>query len=121
MITQKKKRLKFKVEKDEYKEYIVIQLERITKKGTIKVKNNKINNFSILAIKEQNKVGNKRLMPYEIIEQVKFGGLQNLDTHDKLNPVEITGRDSELNTFLNRFKRYKYCFILNNLFLSIYC
>ena len=90
MITQKKKRLKFKVEKDKYKEYIVIQLERITKKGTIKVKNNKINNFSILAIKEQNKVGNKREMPYEIIEQVKFGGLQNLDTYDKLNPVEIT-------------------------------
>ena len=66
-----KKSLKFKVEKDKYKENTVIQLERITKKETIKVKNNKITNFLILATKEQNKVG-------------------NFDTYDKLNPVEIT-------------------------------
>ena len=72
----------------------------------------------ILATKEQNKIGNKRSMPYETIEQVKIGGLQNVDTYDKLNPVEITVRDSELNTFLNRFKCYKYNFILNNLLFS---
>ena len=57
-------------------------------------------------------------MRYEVIEQVTTGGLQNFDTYDKLNPVEITVRDSELNTFLNRFKRYKYHFILNNLLFS---
>ena len=38
-------------------------------------------------------------MPYDIIEQVKIGGLQNFDTYDKLNPIEATVRDSELNTF----------------------
>ena len=39
-------------------------------------------------------------MPCNIIEQVKIGGLQNFDAYDKLNPVEATVRDSELNTFL---------------------
>ena len=97
MITQKKS-LKFKVEKGEYKENIVIPLERVTKKQ-IKVKNNKVTNFSILATKEQNKARNKRSVPYEIIEQEKTDGLQNFDTYDKWNPVEITVRDSELNTF----------------------
>ena len=63
MITQKNPP-NFKVEKDEYKENIVIQLKRITKKETIKAKNNKTTNFSILATKEQNKVENKRSMPY---------------------------------------------------------
>ena len=113
-----KKSLKFKVERDKYKENIVSQLERIRKKETIKAKNNKITNFSILTTKEQNKVGNKRSMPYEIIERVKIGGLQNFDTYDKLNPVETTVRDNESNTFLNWFKRYKYSFILNNLLFS---
>ena len=52
-----------------------------------------------LATKEQNKVRSKRSMPYKTIEQVTIAGLQNFDTYDKLNPVEITVRDSELNTF----------------------
>ena len=29
-------------------------------------------------------------MPYEIIDYVKTGGLQNFDRYDKLNPVEIS-------------------------------
>ena len=49
--------------------------------------------------KDQNKVGNKRSMPYEIIEQVEISGLKNFDTYDKLNPVEITVRNSELDIF----------------------
>ena len=45
-----------------YKENIVIQLERITKEESIKVKDDKVANFSILATREKRKVGNKRLM-----------------------------------------------------------
>ena len=40
----------------------------------------------MLATREKKKVGNKRLMPYEIIDQVKIGRLQNFDKYDKLNP-----------------------------------
>ena len=43
-------------------------------------------------------------MAYEIIDQVKIGGLQNFDRYDKLNPVDISVRDSKVNSFLARFK-----------------
>ena len=79
MITPQKS-LKFKVQNGEYRENIVIQLERITKEESIKVKENKVTNFAILATREKKKVGNKRLIPHEIIYQVKIGGLQNFDT-----------------------------------------
>ena len=79
MITPKKS-FKFKVQNGEYRENIVIQLERITKEGSIKVKENKVTNFAILATREKKKVGNIRLIPHEIIYQVKIGGLQNFDT-----------------------------------------
>ena len=76
MITYQKS-LKFKVQNEEYKENIAIQLERIKKEESVKVKDDKVTNFSILATGEKKKVGNKRSMPHEIIDQVKIGGLQN--------------------------------------------
>ena len=57
-------------------------------------------------------------MPYKIIDQVKIGGPQNFDTSDKLNPVDISIRDSDVNSFLARFKRYKYRFVIDNLLFS---
>ena len=87
--------LKFNVPKEEYKENVVIQLERITSENSINVKDDKVTNFSILATRQQSRVGNKRTMPYETIDHVKIGGLQNFDRYDKLNPVEISVRDSE--------------------------
>ena len=86
MVTPQKS-LKFKVQNEEYKENI-IQLERITNQEPVKVKDDKVTNFSILATREQNKVGNKRRIPYEIIDQIKIGGFQNFVRYDKLNPVE---------------------------------
>ena len=76
----------------------------MTKKESIKVKDNKVISFYILATREKKKVGNKRLMPYEIIDLVKIGGLQNFDKYDKLNPMDINIRDSKVNSFLARFK-----------------
>ena len=113
-----RKSLKFKVQNVEYKENIVIHLERMTKAESIKVKDDKVTNFSTLATKEKKKVGDKRPMPFKIIDQVKLGGLQNFDTYDKLNPVEISIRDSEVNGFLTRFKQYKYRFVMDNLLFS---
>ena len=55
-------------------------------------------------------------MHFKIIDQVKLGGLQNFDTYDKLNPVEI--RDSKVNGFLAKFKGYKYPFVIDNLLFS---
>ena len=99
MITPKKS-LKFKVQNEEYKENIVIQLERITKAESIKEKDDKVTNFYILATKEKKKVGNKRPVLWEITDQVKISGLQSFDKHEKLNPVDISIRDSQVNSFL---------------------
>ena len=78
MITPKRS-LKFKVKNEEYKENIVIHLERITTNESIKIKDSKVTNFSILATREQKRVGNKRPMPYEIVDQVKIGRLQSFN------------------------------------------
>ena len=104
MITPKKS-FKINVQNEEYKENIVIQLERLTKEESIKVKDDKVSNFSILATREKKKIGNKRSIPYEIIDQVKIDGLRNFDAYDKLNPVDINIRDSKVNSFLARFGR----------------
>ena len=95
MVTPKKS-LKFNVQKEEYRENVVIQLERITSQKTINVKDGKVTNFSILATRQQNRVGNKKTIPYEITDQIKIGGLRNFDRYDKLNPVEISVRNSRV-------------------------
>ena len=55
-------------------------------------------------------------MSCEIIDQIKIGRLQNFDRYDKLNPVDISIKDSEINTFLSRCRRYNYRFVINNYF-----
>ena len=57
-------------------------------------------------------------MPYEIIDHVKIGGLRNFERYDKLNPVEISVRDSRLIIYLSRYQRYKYWFMIDNLLFS---
>ena len=57
-------------------------------------------------------------MPHKIIDQVKIGRLKNFDTHGKLNPVDIIIRDSKADSFLARYRRYKYRFVIDNLLFS---
>ena len=48
-------------------------------------------------------------MSFTLVDEVKIGGLQNYNVYYKLNPVDISLRDSELNAFLSRYhRRYKY-------------
>ena len=51
-------------------------------------------------------------------DQIKIGGLQNFDRYDKLNPVDISIKDSEVNIFLSRYKWYKYRLVIDNLLFS---
>ena len=58
-------------------------------------------------------------MSFTLVDEVKIGGLQNYNVYYKLNPVDISLRDSELNAFLSRYhRRYKYWLIINNLLFS---
>ena len=54
-----------------------------------------------------------------LIDEVKIGGLQNHNVYTKLNHVDISIRDSELNFFLSRYnRRYNYLIVINNLIFS---
>ena len=59
-------------------------------------------------------------MSYQIIDEIKIVGLQNRSLNEKLNPVEITIPDSEIQLKLSRYdnQRYKYRFIVNSLLIS---
>lgn len=58
-------------------------------------------------------------MSHVLVDEVKKGGLQNYNVYNKLNPVDISIRDSNLNAFLSRYnRRYKYRFIISNLLFS---
>ena len=59
-------------------------------------------------------------MSYQIIEEVKTVGLQNRRLNEKLNPVEITIHDSEIQSKLSRYNNqcYKYYFIVHSLLIS---
>ena len=58
-------------------------------------------------------------MSFTLVDEVKTGGLQNYNVYYKLNPVDISLGDSELNAFLSRYhRRYKYWLIINNLLFS---
>ena len=57
-------------------------------------------------------------MPVDMVDEIKIMGLQSFNQYDKLNPVEVSIQNNEVNVYLNRFSRYKYCLIINNLLFS---
>ena len=112
--------LKFNVVNDKYMGHIVLQLEDIRKPGKIETKDAKVTIFLILSKKPKRKIGSKGKMSYQIIDEIKIVGLQNRSLNEKLNPVEITIHDSEIQSKLSRHgnQRYEYRFIVNSLLIS---
>ena len=55
-----------------------------------------------------------------MINEIEFVGLQNRILNEKLNPVEITIHNSEIQSKLSRYanQRHKYRFIVNSLLIS---
>ena len=112
--------LKFRVLHNNYMDHIVLQLENIRKPGKIETKNAKVTNFSILSTKPKRKVGSKRKMSYQLVDEFRIDGLQNYNVDEKLNLIEIAIRDSEIQGKLSRYgaQRYKYRFIVDSLLVS---
>ena len=112
--------LKFNVVNDKYMDHIVLQLENIRKPGKIETKDAKITNFSILSTKPKRRIGSKGKMSYQIIGEIKIVGLENRSLNEKLNPIEITIHNSEIQSKLFRYdnQRYKYRFIVNSRLIS---
>ena len=60
-------------------------------------------------------------MFYQMVDQIRIVGLQNYNAYEKLNPIEIDIRDSEIQwRKLLKYgaQRYKYCFIIDSLLIS---
>ena len=59
-------------------------------------------------------------MSYQLVDEFRIAGLQNYNVDEKLNPTEITIRDSEIQGKLSRYgtQRCKYHFIVDSLLVS---
>ena len=69
--------------------------------------------------KHNKTVGSKIKISFTLVDEVKIGELQNYNVYYKLNPVDISLRDSELNAFLSTYhRRYKYWLKINNFLFS---
>ena len=88
--------LTFNVVNDKYMDHIVLHLENIRKPGKIETKDAKVTNFSILSTKPRRRIGSKGKISYQIIDEIKIVWLENRSLNEKLNPVEITIHDSEI-------------------------
>ena len=100
---------------------LILSLGDIKEPGEIKTKDTKVTNFSILSTKRKTVTRLKRKMSYEIKDEFRIFGIQNFELFEKLNPINIQIRDSEINSKLAKYsnKRYKYRFIITNLLLSL--
>ena len=88
--------LKFRVLYNKYMDNIFLQLEHIRKPGKIEAEDAKVTNFSILSTKPKRKIGFKRKMSYQLVDEFRFVGLRNYNLDEKLNPIEISIRDSKI-------------------------
>ena len=66
------------------------------------------------------KLGPKEKMSYQLVDEFKIVGLQNYNLDEKLNPIEINIRDSEIQGKLLRYgtQHYKYHFIVDSSLIS---
>ena len=87
--------LTFRVLYNKYMDHIVLQLEDSRKPEKIETKDAKLTNFLILSTKPKRKVGFKRKMSYQLVDEFRIFGLQNYNLDEKLNPIENNIRDSK--------------------------
>ena len=112
--------LEFRVLYNKQMDHIVFQLEDIKKTGKIEAMDAKVTSFSILSTKPKRKVGCKRKMSYQLVDEFRIVGLQDYKSDEKLNPIKINICDSEIQGRLSRYgtQCYKYGFIVHSLLIS---
>ena len=74
--------------------------------------NNIINNFAILVTSKNKQIGQKRNKSKEIIESILINWLQSYNKYETLNPIEISIKSNTVVADLNRYKNYKYRFLI---------
>ena len=81
---------------------LILSLEGIKESGGIKTKDAKITDFYLVLTKIKT-TGLKRKMSYEIKDEFRIFGIQNVELFEKLNPINIQIRDSEINSKLAKY------------------
>ena len=104
--------ISFRIKQDSKKHKITFSLKNLQENIPLETDDNKIHNFSILAIEEMKKV--------KIHKEIVIEALQNFDKYEKLNPIEIKITDNEIFNELTIFKnsKVKYRFQPNSLLFS---
>ena len=51
-------------------------------------------------------------MLVDVVDELKIMGLQSFNQYDKLNAVEVSIQNNEVNVCLSRFSRYTYRLII---------
>lgn len=63
-------------------------------------------------------MGQKRQMSYQLINKIYVKALQKFDTYDKLNRIQISIKSNKITAALNRYKIYKYFFLVDSILFS---
>ena len=78
---------------------------------------NKIKSFGILSENKNNRIGQKRQMPYTVIDKTLINGLQNFEQYQKRNPIDIEINDSQIISSLSKYRNHRYCLQVTSLSL----
>ena len=68
-------------------DHIALQVEDIRKPGKIETKVTKVTNFSVFSTKPKRKVGSKRKMSSQLVDEFGIVGLQNYNVVEKSDPI----------------------------------
>ena len=79
---------------------------------------NKIKSFGILSGNKNNRIGQKRQMPYTVINNTLISGLQNFEQYQKLNPIDIEINDSQIISSLSKYRNHRFRLQVTSLSLS---
>ena len=84
-LVRPENRLRFRELYNKYMDHIVLRLEDIRKPGKIETEEAKVTNFSNLSTKLKRKVGFKRKMSCQLVDEFRTVGLQSYNL-DKIKP-----------------------------------
>ena len=107
-LTMPEHKVKFNLQKDAYKNKIVLKLGKFHTKTCTQ---RDVLIFDILRTKRNKTIGEKRTTSREI-DTAHVLGFQNFDDHARLNPIEITINLSKIIKVLSSYKKYKFRFII---------
>ena len=75
-------------------------------------------NFGIRCTRKNKTAGEKRTMSQEIIETIHVLGLQNFVNYEQMNPIEVSLDSNDIIKRLEKYKKFKYRFLIENLLFS---